>query len=179
MHIQDSKRPNAVMKPPGGLPRLNVTIVMNTSGGGNFDGPTCQLNPNGASHKGISVDTPLTVHSNHINSPPLIGDAENSLSPQAMTVEGSQRSIHCPEIMKRFMTVDMKEEPMPLHAKIGIEGGYIRRREDMFARRMREEGWNYRSMEHSCSIDCEIEISSVESVESGSQQQSGNEGRPW
>ena len=70
--------------------------------------------------------------------------------------------------MTHFLKVDTKSEPMPLYAKIGILEGNIREGEDMFARRRLEEGWNSILVEHSSSMDCEVETSSVDS---GSQQQ--------
>ncbi|KAF8448209.1 hypothetical protein BGX38DRAFT_1142863 [Terfezia claveryi] len=51
------------------------------------------------------------------------------------------RKISSPVILQRFLTIDRESEPLRYEAEIGILEGRIREGEDMFYRRIIEEGW--------------------------------------
>ena len=72
-------------------------------------------------------------------------DPQNSLEPTAErrypeVTRNSYMRIRAPDILRRFMTIDLQNEPLVYEARLGISEGKYQEKEDMLARKLEEEG---------------------------------------
>ena len=59
---------------------------------------------------------------------------------QILYPRNSSMHIRAPDILLRFMTIDLQNEPLPHEARLGISEGIYQEGEDMLARKLKEEG---------------------------------------
>lgn len=72
---------------------------------------------------------------------PQLAERQGFTSEVGMIPRHQIRKISSPVILQRFLTIDSESEPLRYEAEIGILEGRICEGEDMFHRRINEEGW--------------------------------------